>query len=316
METYSVSGWVSDAQNQGRIESARVELHAITGGIVGSTFSRGNGDFEFDNVPEGVYTLVVQEAGYETAEQQVQVEYGSVFGVDVELRRVGDPNTTGPGAKKTVSVRELSIPRKAHDSMEKGLALLYGKSNYQGSLKEFQKAIQQYPDYYEAYAQMGVAYLRLGDKMNSEKSFRQSIDMSHEHYADAYYMLADLFSADHRFAEAEPLARKAVDIDSTSWEANSELARALLGLDRPKDAETNAIAAVKLNPNGAPLYLLLADVHIRLANQAALLDDLNHYLKLAPKGEFAEQARKQRDKIQQELDARKTPTNTTSPPKE
>jgi hypothetical protein len=38
-----------------------------------------------------------------------------------------------------------------------------------------------------------------------------------------------------------------------------------------------------------------------LQNKPALLDDLNAYLKLAPTGPFATQARQQQDEVQQEL---------------
>src|ERR1700680_2292316 len=57
---FSVSGHVSDAASHRRIEGVRVELHATSGGTVGLTFTRGNGDFEFCNIGEGVYKLTVE----------------------------------------------------------------------------------------------------------------------------------------------------------------------------------------------------------------------------------------------------------------
>ena len=38
--------------------------------------------------------------------------------------------------------------------MTKGVGLLYQKGDYPGSVKQFQRAIAAYPDFYEAYAQM------------------------------------------------------------------------------------------------------------------------------------------------------------------
>jgi hypothetical protein len=59
---------------------------------------------------------------------------------------------------------------------------------------------------------------------------------------------------------------------------------------------------------------VLANTHIRLKNDRALLDDLNHYLKLAPKGPFADQVRMQRDKIQQLLAApQSSPAKPSAP---
>ena len=306
---------MSDATSHNRIEGVRVDLLATTGGVVGTTFTRGNGEFTFDNVAQGSYSLAAYYAGYVNSSEQVEVTFGSVLGLDVELRRAPDSqdnkgNNTGGSSK--VSVRELSIPRKAREPMQNGLMLLYEKSDYKASLKQFERAIQAYPDYYEAYAAMGMAYIRLGDAANAEMFLLKSIEVSHEKYVDALWLLAEFYSNDKRFADAQPLARKAVDLDPNSWQANSELARALVGLDQSEDAEESAEKAVKLAPDNPQLRLILANVHMNEDDYPALLDDLNTYLKLAPTGQFAEQARKQRDEVQQRLAAEEHPPSAHS----
>lgn len=309
---YSVRGWVSDATSHNRIEGVRVDLLATTGGVVGTTFTRGNGEFEFDNVAQGSYNLAAYYAGYVNSSEQVEVTFGSVLGLDVELLRAPDSKDNTAGGSSKISVRELSIPRKAHDAMQNGLMLLYEKSDYKASLKQFERAIQAYPDYYEAYAAMGMAYIRLQDGGDAEQALRKSIEVSHEKYVDALWLLAEFYSNDKRFADAEPLARKAVGLDPNSWQANSELARALVGLDQSDDAEESAEKAVKLAPDNPQLRLILANVHMNEEDYPALLDDLNSYLELAPTGQFAEQARKQRDEVQQHLAAEETPPSTHS----
>lgn len=312
--TFSVNGMVSDAATNARLDMVTLELHSPSGAVVGTVASNTNGTFHFDNVGQGTYILTVEQPGYQPVRQRVEVFNSPVFGVQIELRKTSDSTTQVNKGPYTVSVRELSIPHKAHSEMQKGLALLYGKSDYRGSLKPFKKAVHEYPDYYEAYLQMGVAYVKLADTANAEKAFRKSIKVSHEKYADAYVGLAGLYLNEHRFADAEPLARNAVQLDSKSWQADSELARALIGLHRPAEAETSAAAAVKLKPDEPTLYLVLANTHIQLHNDRALLDDLNHYLKLAPDGAFAQQARGQRDKLRQALAASQIPPAKSSEP--
>ncbi len=308
----SLSGVVSDADSHARLDGVRLELNSTEGPSVGTFLSASGGTFYFPNLAAGTYTLVASLSGYETASQQVDL-FDTERALQVELRKTAGASDKGTN---TVSVRELSIPRKAHDQMEKGLALLYGKSDYQGSLKPFEKAIQEYPDYYEAYAQIGVAYMKLADTANSEKAFQKSLEVSHEQYLDGYLGLAELSLNGHHFADAETFARKAVEIDANSWRAQSQLARALVELHRPSEAETSALAAVKLKPDNATIYLVLANIHIQLQNDRAQLDDLNNYLKLAPQGSFAEQARQQRDELQQFLAASKsTPATSSAAPK-
>jgi len=310
-QRYSVAGMVSDAESHTRIDSVRVDLRAITGGTVGTAFTSGNGNFQFSNIPGGSYEIVVEQPGYQAAHQQVYVQ-GPVFGIMIELRGLSKGSNVAAG-NPLVSKRELSIPHKAQDAMKKGVEQLYGKSDYQGSIKQFERAIHEYPDYYEAYTQMGVAYMNLNDLANSERALRKALDLSDQHYEIALFWLASLFSNGQKFAEAEPLARKAVELNANSWEANSELARALVGLGRAAEAEANALAASKLRPENANLHLLLANIHLELHNKAALLDDLNAYLKLAPTGPFAAQARQQRDEVQQELQGTQaSPSTPTS----
>ena len=313
-ESFSVNGTVTDAGTHAQLDNVKIELHSVTGGVVGMAFTSGNGGFQLNNIGDGNYTLVVDRVGYQIANLRVEVHGVPVYGIQAELLRNPDASTPVNKGPDAVSERELSIPRKAHDDMGKGMALLYGKSDYQGSLKPLEKATQEYPGYYEAYTQIGVAYMKLADASNSEKAFRKSIELSQERYAGAYVGLAELFLNGGRFADAEPLARKAAELDSHSWQADSQLARALLGLHRPSEAETSAVAAVTAKPDNAVLYLILANVHIQLQNGRALLDDLNHYLELAPTGPAAEQARLQRDKVQQALAAsQKRPAASSTP---
>ena len=294
---FSISGVVADAESHLHIDGARVDLQSLAGGVLSTAFTNTVGNFQFNNVRPGSYELIFAEPGYQDDREHLEVD-GPVFGMTVNLRRLSSAGN--PGAP-TVSVRDYSIPGKAHDAMNKGLNLLYQKSDYPGSIKQFERAIQAYPNYYEAYAQMGFAYMKMKDADQSEKALRKSIDLSQEHYVDAYVMLAALFTGAKRFADAEPLARKAVELNPGSWHAQSELAQALLALKRAGEAEKYAQEAVKLQPVNPILRLLLADIHIETKNDPALLDDFNAYLKLAPNGPYADRVRQHREELQKWL---------------
>jgi hypothetical protein len=296
--SFSISGVVADSESHVRLDGVRVDLQGMTGGMLATAFTTDRGNFQFNNVGPGTYELVFENAGYSEDRERLEID-SPVMGMTVQLRKL--QSGIAPGGSPTVSVRELSMPGKAREAMAKGMTLLYRKSDYPGSIKEFQRAIHAYPDYYEAYAQIGMAYIKMKDPKNAEEALRKSIDLSHDQYADGFALLSALLASEKRYADAEPLARKAVDIAPESWHAQSELAQALLGLDRADEAEKYAQAAAELQPNNSTLPLLLADIHMILHNDPALLDDLNKYLKLAPNGPYAEQVRKQREEIKQRL---------------
>ena len=65
--------------------------------------------------------------------------------------------------------------------------------------------------------------------------------------------------------------------------------------------ERAVLEANTLKPDQPAIQLLLADIHIKLRNYPALLDNLNAYLKLAPTGAQADKVRQARDQLQQQL---------------
>lgn len=297
--TYSVHGVVADAETRAGLNTVKVDLRAFSGGTVATAYTIGQGDFRFDNVAGGGYELVVAQAGYEFTAVRLEVD-GPVDGVLIALHSTS--GTRGSAAlSATISTRELLIPHKAHDAMQKGLTLLYSKSDYAGSVKQFERATQEYANYYEAYSQMGVAYMEMKSTADAERALRKSIELSNEKYIDALFWIASLYTNNSRYAETEPMARKAAELDANSWQSQTELARALLGLGRAEEARDCVLTAIKLRPDNATLYLILGDTHIASQNYAGLADDLDHYLTLAPKGQFAEQARKERDQLREQM---------------
>ena len=292
---YNVSGTVRESGTNRPLESVRVELYVFGAGAVATTFTSSNGNFTFSNVRSGTYFLEVRAAGYEVLREELDFSSRPPVGIQLALRPTGDPDRVPVGDR--VSKRELLIPRRAREAMERGLSLLHGKSDFRGSLSQFQRAVREYPQYYEAYAQMGVAYMNLGDTAKSEQMLSTSIDMSERGYADALFTLAAVYSAQKRFAEAEPVARDAVKLAPDSWQAHHELARALHGLDQGAAAETSALEALRMQPGNPQTLLLLANIHLRTRNYAALIKVLDTYLELAPEGRDAEQARQMRGQV-------------------
>lgn len=302
-----------DAEQRAQIVGARVELRSFTGATIGTMFTREGGNFEFLDLTAGTYDIMVQQAGYHTVTLRLGLN-DSILGLTIDLHPDITTTTVAPGPS-SVSARELSIPQKARDAMDKGLVLMNEKSNYLGSVKQFERAIQAYPEYYEAYTQIGIAYLRRGDYVSAEPALRKAMEVSEFHYTDALFWMATLLNDTRRFVDAEALAREALELNSECWQANAELARSLLGLNRPAEAEKNALAASKSQPDDAMLYLVLANVHSQIENAPALLEDLDNYLRLVPTGPMADQAREERKQLQDELrETQQTPPGLTPDP--
>lgn len=292
---FSIDGVIRDDTSHAAMESIRVDLTESGGVPLTSTFTRGNGEFVFDGIPNGEYTIQVSVAGYEPARQAVSVFGAAHHGLTIFLTRsikIRDLRT-----EATISAHQLSVPRKAHDEFEKGMLLIYSKSDYRGAIDQFQRAIKDFPTYYEAYAEEGGAHYQLQELGPAEEALKKSIDLSSGQYSDAFFTFAALLTDTKRYTDAADAARRGMTTDSSSWRGPFELARALAALKQPEDAEKNAMRSRDLMPDNAPVYLLLANIHIQRKDYPSLLRDLDEYLRLAPTGQDADHARKTREEV-------------------
>ncbi len=310
VRTANIQGYVRYASTEKPAEMAKVELRRFSGELVALEYTRSSGEFRFFNIAAASYVLSVSQDGYLPVQETVDISLGPRMGLLLYLREIKEPETEASG--EVVSVRELSIPSKARTAFRRGLELAYQKQDTTGGMKYFNRAIRELPGYYEAYYEKGMLHIQLGQYQEAEQAFRKALELSDNQYAKAHFGLAGLFSTMERFADAEASARKGLELESTSWQGLFELGRALLGLGRTADAEISVKAAQQSNPDYPPVYLLLANVHIRQQNYRALLDDLDEYLKRQPDGQDSDRARKLRERVRQSL-ANQTRDGATAP---
>ena len=206
----------------------------------------------------------------------------------------------------SISAHQLSVPHKAHDEFEKGMTLIYLKSDYRGAIGQFQLAIQDFPTYYEAYRGRGQRLLSTAGNGPCRGSAAKIRRTQFRPVRRRHFTLAALLTDAKRSPEAETIARQGVSVDSSSWRGPFELARALTALKKTDEAEKNAQQSRDLMPDNPPVYLLLANIHIQKKDYPALVRDLDDYLRLAPIGPEADQARKTRERVQGMLNARRT----------
>jgi hypothetical protein len=283
--------------NNGPAPMSKVAVRKITGGPIVTTFTDSSGAFQASGLPAGSYVLEVQAPNCAPVEQVVQETVG-LSNVTVFVRRSG-LHAEKP-LSNTVSVRELSVPAKAHQEFEKGIERL-AKSDPVSSIEYFEKATSKFPRYYEAYYWIGMAKLRLKRDDEAEQALQKSIDVSGGHYAPPHFALAALFAEKNNFADSERVVRRGLEVDANSWEGHLFLGQALFRLERIEEAEKSTHEALLRKPDLVPAYILLANIHLRKREYPSVLKDLDAYLRLDPNGPLAERARQIRDQTQHSL---------------
>ena len=188
------------------MESIQVVLKDGTGTPVNTTFTRDNGDFQFDGLRNGEYFVEITVKDYDQFREEVTISGASRMGLSIFLAR--SAKGANSGMEFSISAHQLSVPHKAHDEFEKGMTLIYMKSDYRGAIAQFQLATKDFPTYYEAYAEEGGAYYQLQEMDHAEEALRKAIDLSSGQYADAIFTLAAIQTDTKHYPEAETTARQ------------------------------------------------------------------------------------------------------------
>lgn len=206
-----------------------------------------------------------------------------------------------PQTSNLVSVREMSIPPKAHKAFQKGIERL-ASGDAAGSLPHFQSAVAKFATYYEAYFEIGAAELKLMQITDAETAFRRAIELSGGSYAYPMFALGAILIHQGLFAQAEEITRRGLNLSPNAWNGHYFLGMALFGLNRLDEAEESVREALRQKPDTVESLRLLADIHIRKRNYRALLEDLDEYLKLDPDSSIGDLARADRDAARRALD--------------
>ncbi|HEV3202295.1 MAG TPA: tetratricopeptide repeat protein, partial [Bryobacteraceae bacterium] len=170
------------------------------------------GDFAFQKVPEGLYTLrVIDSRGDEILSQPLTV--GSTnTPISVRLPQLPAERPTG----ETTSVarlrhrpnrKALEVARKAQKLSESGA--------YERSAEEWKKAVEADPEFSEAHGNLGAQYARLHRDSDAAEEFRRAIALdpaTGRHQSNLAVVLARM----GRFDEAESCARRGVLLDGSN----------------------------------------------------------------------------------------------------
>jgi tetratricopeptide (TPR) repeat protein len=311
--SHTISGVIREEGNNRPIGSATVELSMLGVQVGPPVFSATEGEFAFHGLEAGEYVVSVKKDGFDSVSVDVQVLRTGAPDIRISLRRTS-PDPAGVAEPSgPVSAHQLQVPHKARAAYEKGRKLLEDEKNPSGSIPAFEKAVKLFPAYYEAYTKLGVANYRLDRITEAQASFKKAMELSEGKYAEPLYRLADLYNSQRKYQEAEPLARQAIAINDSSFNAFFELARAQVGLKRAAEAETSALRARDLAPKNPQICLVLADVHVLQQNYAAAVQDFDTYLVLEPNGPTNDAVRRTRDQLQKQAQAQQGANASSTP---
>ena len=167
-------------------------------------------------------------------------------------------------------------------------------------VSHLEKALSIYPHFLQAELRLGATYMDLHEWDKAEQALRRALEINPK-AANAYFALGEIYWRQKKYSEAEKSLREGLAIEDRSWQGHFTLARVFWSKGDLSKAGRQVGLAIQLNPNFAEAHLLAGDIHLRANNREYALEQFQEYLRLAPKGEFAAQAREAVRKLRQKL---------------
>ena len=257
-------------------------LYNLSRQVVARQTVSSTGRYRFNNLPSGIYDLVVESENIEVA--RIRVELVSPLSIDrredisLELR--------GPAGSSTkpasVSVEDYYTRTPANQKLFEKAQAATDKKKYIEAVALFNELLANDPRDFQAFTELGTIYLIEQKPTDAETAYAKAIEIRPKFFL-AQMNLGRLRMMQKKFEGAiEPLTA-AVDIQPTSADANYYLGESYLQIKKGSKAVGYINQAIKLDPVGK------AEGHLRLAtlyNAAGMKDkaviEYEEFLKKKP----------------------------------
>ncbi len=235
-----------------------VILYTLSGIAIGRQTVTSGGRYRFNNLPSGVYDLVVESENTEIT--RLRVELVSPLATDLrqdislELR-----SSVGSAAKAaSVSVEDYYKRTPANQKLFEKAQAATDKKKYMEAVGLFNELLANDPKDFQGWTELGTVYLIEQKPTEAEKAYANAIDIRPRFFL-GLMNLGRLRMMQKNFEGAiEPLAT-ALNVNAASADANYYLGEAYLQVKKGSKAVGYLNQAIKLDPVGK------ADAHLRLA---------------------------------------------------
>jgi Tfp pilus assembly protein PilF len=267
--------------------------------VLSTLESDKQGEFRFDNLSEGVYFVQAEDEGaeFEPVVEKVMLGRGIVWELTVQLRERKIPRVVNAGPR-VISAAELHqpVPAEAKKEYELGLKLV-GKGQITEAAEQFEKAISIYPEYLAARNDLGAQYLKLKRLDDAEKSFHIVLEGDPKNF-NARFNLGLVRVERKNYLDAISQLNQAIAIDSARPVARLWLGIALLETGDLAGAERELTKALLMGgAECVAAHYHLARIYFVRGDKTEALHAVRAYLEVAPKGEYAKEAKQLENQI-------------------
>lgn len=256
-------------------------------------YSDKNGEFHFDNLPAGSYFVQVfaDESVYEPLTQSIRLKPGEPAYLVLSLKeKIAPTAKAAHAAVVSIAEDQRGVPTAARKAFEQARKLI-DKGDAESAIVELGKAIAIYPDYVAARNSLGVQYLKRRRLPEAAEQFEAVLEKNPK-YFDARLNLGIVRYEQRRFGDAAEELNQAAALDSASAAAHLFWGITALEMNDLIVAERELVKALLFGGERySNAHYYFAHVYLRTGRREEAARELTLFLKTAPRGEMAAQAR-------------------------
>jgi len=282
----------------------RIKLESTSHGDIW-VFADANGQFRFQSLRPGAYTVVVEGGeNFENVREPVFVDQSTIqtrrgpIGtpisrpqtVQIYLRPKRDPATADLASPGVLNAALAGVPKPAADLYQKATASMRKGENAK-AIEQLRGALEFHPDFALALSALGVIYMKEKQPEKAAEVLRAAVKLVPDDYPTLLTYGRALFDR-QQFAEAEEQFRKAAKKNSASPSAQFYLGLTALKRQDLDAAEKALQEAVRLGRDEIPVaHKYLGGIYWGRKDYQRAADELETYLRLAPDAEDASRLR-------------------------
>ncbi len=263
-----------------------VNISSQTGPLASKT-TDDQGSFHFEGMPKAQLTLTVtapKDAKYFADPVSVDAtRMGAIFSANLFLRNPLQAPVNQQRSAPLISSREMSlqIPKEAKKALSRAQKFKDQKKS-EAALKELDKAIEIFPEYFQAYAEKGVVQIQSGHPRDALNDFESALKIFPD-YEPALSGAGYCLLSSGRYEQSIAHLEKALHLDPTQAKNLLFLGISNLALSRWQKAQDALEQALKVNPNeAASAHMYLADAFAGQHLYRRAAEELHAYLQNYP----------------------------------
>lgn len=280
--TGMVKGKVVDGDNK-TVEGAEVVIESKEGGL--RTFkvkTNRRGEYLQIGLTPGPWSVTATKEGIGTASADFRVSIGATEQVDLTLRKAG------PSAEDQAKMAAMST------AFNEGVAASQA-GKHDEAIAKFGEALKLNEDCYACHYNIGLAQLAKQDYAKAEASLLQASKLKPD-APEPYNQLASVYNQQRQFDKAAAMATEAAKrsggaAGAASPETLFNQGVVLWNANKYAEAKAQFEAAIAAKPDYAEAYYWVGMANLNQGNMPDAVKAMESYLKHAPTGQYAEQAK-------------------------